>query len=61
MIGGQVSWYPLQGGAPRGMEGGGMLRMGLGGHSQDLEGAQEINTSKEVTGGEDQEVTCAAW
>lgn len=35
--------------------------MGLLGHFQDLQGAEETHMSKGVMGGEDQEETRAAW
>lgn len=60
MIEGEVTWYPLRGEAPGGREGGGVLRMGLVCHSWDLLGAEEMHTSKGVTGREDQEEMRAA-
>lgn len=52
-----MTQYPLRGEAPGGREGGGVLRMGLVGHSWDLLGAEGTHTSKGVTGREDQEET----
>lgn len=61
MIGDEVTWYPLRGEAPGGRGGGGVFRMGLLSHFQDLQGAEETHMSKGVMGGEDQEQTRAAW